>query len=121
MAYSEKGTRIAVAYWDKIFVWPLLPKALAQIGKDPKVYKKSYDKNLKCNLVELKPIMLKAEAVVHKMAFTASEDELITITDKGLQIWNLGPSATGRRRDGLLFNEEHEEMEEGKVVKQEEQ
>jgi hypothetical protein len=120
MAYSEKGTRIAIANWDKIFVWPLLPKALAEVGLyHQDIYKKTYDSNLKCYLVELKPIVLKADAVVHKMAFTASEDDLVSITDRGLQMWNLGPSATGRRSVELLHDEENGEMKEG-TGKQEE-
>lgn len=121
VAYSAKGTRIAIAYWNRIFIWPILPKALAPTGIDLEVHEKTYDHNFKCSLVELKSIVLKAEAVVHKMAFTAIEDELVTITDKGLQIWNLGPSATGRRRVGLLFDEKYENIEEGKMVQEEEQ
>ena len=106
MTYAKQGTRVATACWNKIFVWPLLPKVLS--GKVPYlgVYKKIYDGNLKCSLVELKPIVLNAEAVVHKMTFTENQDELVTITDKGLQIWNLGPSATGRRSDRSLSDEE---------------
>lgn len=108
MAYAEQGTRIATACWNKIFVWPLLPRALSErsLIHYQSVHLKTYDKNLKCLLVELKPIVLMAEAVVHKMSFTQNEDELVTITDKGLQIWNLGPSATGRRSREWLS--EHE-------------
>lgn len=108
MAFAEQGTRIAIANWDKIFVWALQPKALADAGKwtHRQIYQKTYDRNLKCHLVELKPIVLEASAVVHKMAFTANENKLITITDVGLKIWNLGPSAIGRRTVGLLHHEE---------------
>jgi hypothetical protein len=109
VAFAQQGTRVAIAYWDEIFIWTLQPKALAQpvdklIGHQ--IYEKTYDRNLQCSIVELKPVVLKAEAVVHKMAFTANENELVTITDKGLQIWNLGPSASGRRRVDLLDEKE---------------
>jgi hypothetical protein len=107
MAFAEQGTRIAIARWDRIFVWALEPKALAGAGRWARrwVYQHIYDRHFKCNLVELKPIVLEANAVVHKMAFTANENELVTITDVGLKIWNLGPSATGRRTVRLLQHE----------------
>lgn len=111
MAFAETGTRIAIAYWDKIFVWPFQPEILAGKYDDCQPYPKTYDKNLKCSIVELKPIVLRAEAVVHKMAFTGSENELVAITDKGLQIWNLGPSATGLRSVNTLPEEEDDDGE----------
>lgn len=111
MAFAEQGTRIAIAYWDKIFIWPFRPEILAGTYDDCQSYPETYDKNLKCHVVELKPIVLKAEAVVHKMTFTASENELVAITDKGLQIWNLGPSATGLRSISMLPEEEEDDAE----------
>lgn len=117
MTFARQGTRIAVASWDKIFVWPFLPEILAEIRDDCQTYRKTYDRNLQCNLVELKPIILKAEAVVHKMAFGASGNELITITDKGLQIWNLGPSATGLRRVNRLPEDEQDENGDSSYLK----
>jgi hypothetical protein len=127
MAFSERGTRIAIAYWDKIYVWPLVPGALAGKWSTHRCYyyQKKYDSNLKRSLVELKPIVLDADAVVHKLAFTANENELVTITDRGVQIWNLGPSAIGRRTVRLLhenedseWEKEEEKNEENTVVQQ---
>lgn len=114
MAFAQNGTRIAIAYWDKILVWALQPDVLAGklIGGEwvhDWIYERTVDENLKCSLVELKPILLKADAVVHKMAFTASENELVTITDRSVQIWNLGPSAIGRRTGSLLCDSEEGE------------
>ncbi len=111
MAFTKQGTRIAIAYWAEIFVWALRPGVLTGKFFDGEwdyanVYEKTHDTNLKRSIVELRPIVLKADAVVHKMAFTASENELITITDRGVQMWNLGPSATGRRSVGLLTDEQ---------------
>lgn len=115
MAFAQQGTRIAIASWKDIFVWALRPKALVELcdqwmrGKwihHSAYEEKTLDKILNCKLVELRPIVLKAGAVVHKMAFTANENELITITDKGLQVWNLGPSAVGRRTVSPLPDEE---------------
>jgi hypothetical protein len=114
MAFSKKGTRIAIASWDKIFVWPLQPEALAEKWDNIPVYTRTYDQNLRSSVVELQPIVLKADAVVHKMAFTGSEDELVTMTDRGVQIWNLGPSATGRREIGLLYDGHNKEKAERK-------
>jgi hypothetical protein len=108
-AFTEQGTRIAIASWDRIFVWPLQPKELVETRVCHKVGNATYDKNLKCSLVELKPIVLEVDAVVHKMTFTASENELVTITDRGLQVWNLGPSAVGRRTVDLLYGKEIQE------------
>ena len=115
MAFAQQGTRIAIASWDKILVWALRPKGLAELrdqlvqGKwisHPTYKGRTFNRLLNCKLVLLRPIVLKAGAVVHKMAFTANENELITITDKGLQVWNLGPSAVGRRTVSLLPDEE---------------
>ncbi len=114
-AFAQQGTRIAIASWDEISVWALRPKALAALRgqwvrgewiNHPTYKDRTFDSLLNCELVELRPIILKAGAVVHKMAFTANENELITITDKGLQVWNLGPSAAGRRTVSLLPDEE---------------
>ncbi len=114
VAFAQQGTRIAIASWERILVWVLQPKALALLrGQwvqgnwiDPPTYKeRTFDRFLDGKLVELRPIVLEAGAVVHKMAFTANENELITITDRGLQVWNLGPSAVGRRTVSLLPDE----------------
>jgi hypothetical protein len=115
MAFAQQGTRIAIAYWDKIFIWALQPKAIAQLNDktiDHQIYEKTYDRNLRCSVVVLKPIVLKADAVVHKMAFTANANELVMITDKGLQIWDLGPSAMWRHKRALPNKKEMEEGEE---------
>ena len=114
MAFAQQGTRIAIVSWDKILVWALRPKALAALRSqwvqgewvNHQTYRRRmFDRVLNCKLAELRPIVLKANAVIHKMEFTANENELITITDKGLQVWNLGPSAVGRRIVSLLPDE----------------
>ena len=97
-AHSRKGTRIAIPQWDEILVWPVLPEILAHRKPRLKGYRRRiYDADVNSRLVELVPVVLQADAVVHKLAFTEKEDEIIAITDRGVQVWNLGPCGTGRR------------------------
>jgi hypothetical protein len=96
-AYSPNGSRIAIADWDKIFVWALNGEALVDGNTGSQYYDMVQERRLEQNHVVLKPILLKAGSVVRQMAFGRIEDELVTLTSGGLQVWNLGPSGTGKR------------------------
>jgi hypothetical protein len=97
VAYSRNGSRIAIADWDKILVWALNGEALVDGNTGSQYYDMVQENRLEQNHVVLKPILLKAESVVRQMAFGGMEDELAVLTSGGLQIWNLGPSGTGKR------------------------
>ena len=97
VAYSPKGSRIAIADWDKILVWALSPEVLVDDDTGTRYYDTTWDVNFENDVVVLKPILLKAGSVVRQMAFGGMEDELAVLTSGGLQIWNLGPSGTGKR------------------------
>ena len=101
-AYSEKGSRIAIAHWDKIYVWAVNGQHLVEDDQGSRYYDKVWDCNMGCDVVELMPILLRAGSVVRKMIFYEKEDELICLTTAGLQVWNLGPSGTGKRETRFL-------------------
>jgi hypothetical protein len=97
VAYSRNGSRIAIADWDKILVWALNGEALVDGNTGSQYYDMVQENKFEQNHVVLKPILLKAGSVVRQMAFGRMEDELAVLTSEGLQIWNLGPSGTGKR------------------------
>ena len=97
IAYSPNGSRIAIADWDKILVWALNGEVLVDGNTGSQYYDMVQENKLEHNHVVLTPILLKAGSVVRQMAFGRIEDELAVLTSGGLQIWNLGPSGTGKR------------------------
>ena len=56
------------------------------------------------DMATLSPLVLHSESPVHKLAF-ASSNELISLTSKGVQSWNIGPGATGKREVKDVFAE----------------
>ena len=97
VAYSLKGSRIAIADWDKILVWALSPEVLVDDDIGTRYYDTTWDDSFENDVVVLKPILLKAGSVVRQMVFGRTENELIVLTTIGVQIWNLGPSAKGMK------------------------
>jgi len=97
VAYSLKGSRIAIADWDKILVWALSPEVLVDDDTGTRYYDMTWDDNFENDVVVLKPILLKAGSVVRQMVFGRTENELVVLTTIGVQIWNLGPSAKGMK------------------------
>ncbi|KAJ0422536.1 hypothetical protein BJY00DRAFT_279697 [Aspergillus carlsbadensis] len=95
VAASKLGTRIAVANWNAIYVWALEPGAL--IDGDPETYYDPSWRSASTGQIEVQPIVLKLDAVCFQLRFTKSEDELITITDRGIMLWDLTPSGRGSR------------------------
>ena len=142
------GTRIAIAEWDRIFIWSLDPRALLDEANEPApvinyysdqdsgvgsytsveqpvahdtrsdpawTYPKVYDSTMDTWYVELRPIVLSAsksvnngqtrqicDTVLIRQMVWKDADTLMVRTDKGLQIWNLGPKATGKRTQAVL-------------------
>ena len=97
VAYSRKGSRVAIADWNRILVWALSPDILVDNDTGSRYYDTAWDDNFENDVVVLKPILLKAGSVVRQMVFGRSENELVALTSIGVQVWNLGPSATGKR------------------------
>lgn len=137
-------TRIAIAEWDRIFVWSLDPRALLDEADDPPpestsdddsvsssngsdhlpaageirklpawTYPKIYDGKMEAWYVELKPIVLNTgrsgsgksrgeDTVVIRQLMWKDPNTLVVRTGRGLQIWNLGPNATGKRTHEVL-------------------
>lgn len=144
-------TRVAIAEWDRIFIWSLDPKALIDEADDPAspysstsnndshsdtgmsddepeagetrkekawTYPKVYDGIMDAWYVELKPIVLSAsksgssggngsarnngDTVLIRQLMWNDPNTLVVRTDRGLQIWNLGPRATGKRTQEVL-------------------
>lgn len=97
VAYSRHATRIAIADWDKILIWALSGDVLMDCDAGSRYYDMVWDSRFRHEHVVLKPILLQAGSVVRQMAFGSNENELVVLTSKGVQIWNLGASGTGRR------------------------
>ncbi|OXV06782.1 hypothetical protein Egran_05451 [Elaphomyces granulatus] len=95
VAAAKNGTRIAIANWNVLYIWTLDPDVLIEnnaSGFYPASWKASDSE-----AIELRPIVLRLDAVCFKMRFTENENELLTLTDRGLMYWNLDPRGTGAR------------------------
>lgn len=95
VASSKRGTRLAVANWNFLYVWALEPNAL--IDENANGYYPPSWQSSASDMVELRPIMLPLDAVCFKLFFAEGEDELVAITDKGLKYWDLSTMGHGRR------------------------
>lgn len=100
IATAETGTRIAIANWNLIYVWALDPHEL--IEENPSDFYPESWRSGNPNVVELRPIVLRLEAVCFKLSFTQNENELVALTDRGLMVWDLGPRGTGARNTRIL-------------------
>lgn len=107
VAPSRRGTRIAVANWKEIYIWALEPRELIEDNEN-EFYPPCWYSTNPPGIVELRPIVLRVEAVCFKLWFGPGEDELLALTDRGLMHWYLGPRGTGLRRACKL--ERPEEM-----------
>jgi hypothetical protein len=95
LAASDRGTRLAIANWNVIYVWALEPDALIEENAN-EFYPSSF-RSTSSGMIELRPIVLPLDAVCFKLCFTHEENELIAITDRGLMYWDLGPLGKGQR------------------------
>ncbi|RDW67096.1 F-box domain protein [Aspergillus mulundensis] len=94
VAASPKGTRIAIANWNVLYIWALEPEALIEM--DPRNYYQSSWRSSSTGQIELQPIVLRLDAVCFQLRFTKEEDELVVITDQGIMVWDL-TSPSGNR------------------------
>ncbi|KAL4976523.1 hypothetical protein BDW66DRAFT_49947 [Aspergillus desertorum] len=94
VATSPKGTRIAVTNWNVLYIWALEPDAL--IDMDPENYYPPSCRSSSTGQIELRPIVLRLDAICFQLCFTEKEDELVAITDQGVMLWDL--TSTRRAR-----------------------
>ncbi|KAF3481019.1 F-box domain-containing protein [Arthroderma uncinatum] len=129
---SPGGTRLAIARWKSLYIWPLNPQEILMKNKNgyypPDMYY-SADAGINANVqkslsvdgetgeyemtedgwkdvVELKPIILELDAVCFGLKFTGGENELTLLTDRGLMVWTLNSDGTARRTNGVIKPEE---------------
>ncbi|KAE8348495.1 hypothetical protein BDV28DRAFT_143345 [Aspergillus coremiiformis] len=95
VAASKRGTRIAVANWNVLYIWALQPNAL--IEQNTNGFYPSLLQSPGSQVIELRPIYLPLDAVCFKLQFTEAENELLALTDRGLMYWDLGPLGSGQR------------------------
>ncbi|KUL88141.1 hypothetical protein ZTR_04144 [Talaromyces verruculosus] len=107
-AVSPNSTRIAVIQWDTLYVWPLNPEEV--IWFDLSDYYppswRSGDRLDDNDMIELRPVIIRMEAVCFKVMFTENDDVIVGLTDRGLMTWDLRPQARRRRRT-LNLDVEH--------------
>ncbi|KAF7591747.1 hypothetical protein BBP40_001127 [Aspergillus hancockii] len=95
VAASKRGTRIAIANWNVLYIWALQPSAL--IERNASGFYPSSLQSSSSDMIELRPVVLPLDAVCFKLRFMDAEDELLAITDRGLMYWDLGPLGRGQR------------------------
>ncbi|GBF60176.1 hypothetical protein TMEN_2582 [Trichophyton mentagrophytes] len=131
IASSPGGTRLAIANWKTLYVWPLEPYHVLMRNREgyypPSMYypgdpgacarastiplssgEEDYEKTEDGwkDIVELKPIILNLDAVCFGLKFTNGENELTLLTDKGLMVWQLGSNRSALRVKGVIKAEE---------------
>ncbi|KAJ5225151.1 hypothetical protein N7468_006376 [Penicillium chermesinum] len=111
IAASVLGTRLAMASWKTVTVWPINPQCLITylLDYDYDIFYRNSCRSEEGHLI-LRPVVIQLDAVCCQLQFTDDENELIAITDKGLIILHLEPNGKGARvviprEDELLTQE----------------
>jgi hypothetical protein len=109
VAYSPGSTRIAIANWTNIYIWPFEPRQL--IGE--RFHDEYYHHRRGQQPVILFPAIIPVGSVVHQLAFGAdSEDVLWALTNKGLIVFNIGPSCDKKvRTHAMVVGNTNEEVD----------
>ncbi|KKZ66717.1 hypothetical protein EMCG_07606 [[Emmonsia] crescens] len=121
VAASRRATRLAIANWKTITVWPLEPHAIIERNAGDVYPENMIDAGV-TDAVLLEPVVLESEAVCFMLRFAEGEDEIVSLTDRGVMRWEIGAGAVGRKegvvlevQDGVRGSEvESEEEGEGK-------
>ncbi|KAI9659881.1 MAG: hypothetical protein M1821_001233 [Bathelium mastoideum] len=115
LAISLQGTRVAIAFWDRVLVWAIEPEAFL----NPSVGTPSVDVDVRdeagdvgyltgcgatfyrkfqssSGLIYILPVELDNLTVVYKLAFTG-EDILFGLTSHGVISWDMRPGCARRR------------------------
>lgn len=107
-AVSPNSTRIAVMQWNTLYVWPLNPEEIIRFDRSdyyPQAWR-SGDRMDDDDLIDLRPVKIRIDAVCFKLMFTENDDVIVGLTDRGLMTWDLG-SPGRRRRSTLNLDVEH--------------
>ncbi|KAK2855544.1 hypothetical protein FQN49_005086 [Arthroderma sp. PD_2] len=131
IATSPGGSRLAIANWKTLYIWPLAPQEVLMRNENgyypPAMYysadpgassrangtslsdgEAKYEKTEDGwkDVVELRPIILDLDAVCFGLKFTGGENELTLLTDKGLMVWRLNSDGSARRLKSTIKSEE---------------
>lgn len=102
IAASPLGTRVAIASWKTISIWALEPDVL--IYEEPDYYPDSW--HTTDGFPVLPPTHIQLDAVCFQLRFTEKEDELVAVTDRGLQFLNIRPNGRNTRAQEKVKMEE---------------
>lgn len=102
IAASPLGTRVAIASWKAISIWALQPDVL--INEENGYYPESW--HTPDGFFVLPPTNIQLDAVCFELRFTEKEDELVAITDRGLQFLNIRPDGRNLRVQEKVNTEE---------------
>ncbi|KAF7712933.1 Uncharacterized protein PECH_002335 [Penicillium ucsense] len=86
---SPRCSRLAMASWKTITVWPVSPHALVNPNS---VYYHPWTNT--AGMTELRSESIELDAVILQMKFS-DENEIVALTDRGLMILNIWPSGKG--------------------------
>ncbi|KAJ5090427.1 hypothetical protein N7532_009111 [Penicillium argentinense] len=92
IATSRLGTRIVVATWKTIYIWPVEPHALVN-GDPNEFYPASWSSTE--DMLVLRPVVIEMDAVCSQVDFTDNEDEMVALTDRGLMLLDFRPDGKG--------------------------
>lgn len=101
VAASPRATRLAIANWKTITVWPLEPHAIIERNAGDVYPENMIDAGV-TGTVLLEPMVLESEAVCFMLRFAEGEDEIVSLTDRGVMRWEIGAGAVGRKEGVVL-------------------
>ncbi|OAX77867.1 hypothetical protein ACJ72_07829 [Emergomyces africanus] len=101
VAASRQATRLAIANWKTITVWPMDPHAIIERNATGVYPENMIDVDV-TGAVLLEPVVLESEAVCFMLRFAEGEDEIISLTDRGVMRWDISAGAVGRREVSVL-------------------
>lgn len=96
VAASKRGSRLAVANWNVLYVWALDMSALT--ATYPSEFYPPWSWRDTPKAVDLGPVVIQLHAVCFQLRFLEGENELMAITDRGVMHWDLSPLGKGERR-----------------------
>ncbi|EEH03378.1 F-box domain-containing protein [Histoplasma capsulatum G186AR] len=101
VATSRRATRLAIANWKTITVWPLDPQAIIERNASGVYPENMIDAGV-TGAVLLEPVVLESEAVCFMLSFGEGEDEIVSLTDRGVMRWEIGAGTVGRKEGAVL-------------------
>lgn len=97
IATSQLGTRVAIASWRTVTIWPLNPHSVILYSSED--YDDFYPESWQSEAghLELRPVIIQLDAVCFKLQFTDDDNKIIALTDKGLLFLQLDPNGKAVR------------------------